>query len=177
MDVTIFDTETTGLIENRSVKIDRQPSVIEFYGAVVNLRTGKVKRELEVLIKPPQPVSEEITKITTITNEMLKDREPFSASAGAIFKFLSSGKLVIAHNASFDKEMIDIEAERLKHEMRWPRLLCTVEQSLHFKGFRMSLSALYEHLFDEKFVGAHRAKADVAALIRCCVEMHKRRCF
>ena len=76
---------------------------------------------------------------------------------------------------SFDQEMIDIEAERLGQILRWQRLVCTVEQTVHLRGHRLSLSLLHQHLFDEPFAGAHRAKVDVAALIRCSVELHKRR--
>jgi hypothetical protein len=36
------------------------------------------------------------------------------------------------------------------------------------------MSALHQHLFGEPFEGAHRAKQDTLALLRCCVELlHK----
>jgi hypothetical protein len=58
--------------------------------------------------------------------------------------------------------------------VKWPRRICTVEQTQHIKGFRLNLSGLHEFLFGEKFSGAHRAKVDVAALVRCSSEMFKR---
>ena len=175
MEAIVFDTETTGLIDNHTVKLEKQPHVIEFYGARTNLVTGEILEEVDELIRPPVEISEEITKITGITNQMVADRQAFSNHAAKIFSFLQSAKVVIAHNMSFDQEMIDIEAERLGQILRWQRLVCTVEQTVHLRGHRLSLSLLHQHLFDEPFAGAHRAKVDVAALIRCSVELHKRR--
>jgi hypothetical protein len=70
--------------------------------------------------------------------------------------------------------MIDLEAKRLNRVIKWPPLVCTVEQSIHYKGHRMNLGDLHEHLLGVRFSGAHRAKEDVDALVRCCVEMRKR---
>lgn len=180
----VFDTETTGLVQNRTLKLERQPEIIEFYGCLVNLKTGKVTKELNILIKPSKPLNEvpnpgdkkTITEITGITNEMLADAPSFREVSKKIFPLLLNAPLVIAHNASFDKDMIEIEAQRLKiSELTWPPILCTVEQTIHLRGYRLSLSNLHEELFKEPFAGAHRAKTDVAALVRCCVELHKRK--
>jgi DNA polymerase III alpha subunit (gram-positive type) len=81
---------------------------------------------------------------------------------------------VIAHNASFDQEAINIEANRLGRIIKWPTCRCSVEQTIHLKGKRLTLGALHEHLFGARFDDAHRARADVMALVRCCCELHKR---
>jgi DNA polymerase III epsilon subunit-like protein len=172
---TLFDTETTGLIDNHTIKLDKQPHVIEFYAGVFDLKSGKLEGEYDTLIKPPVVISDEITKITGITNEMVVGKQSFSHHASAIFSFLTRGKINIAHNMSFDQEMIDIEAERLGHVVKWPRNICTVEQTVHLKSHRLTMTALHEHLFGEKFEGSHRARVDVQALARCCVELHRRR--
>lgn len=170
----IFDTETSGLIENRSIKLDKQPEIIEFYGALVDLTTGEIKAEIDELFKPTKRIEEIITKITTLTNDDLADKPPFSTHAMRIKSTLEEAPLVIAHNLSFDQEMVEIEMERLKKTIIWPAMLCTVEATLHLKGFRLKLSALHEYLFGQPFDGAHRARVDVDALIRCCVELVKR---
>jgi len=36
---------------------------------------------------------------------------------------------------------------------------------------RMTLSALHEFLLGEPIVGAHRARQDVQALMRCCAQL------
>jgi DNA polymerase-3 subunit epsilon len=174
MRALIFDTETTNLISNHSMKLDQQPSIVEFCGWVVDLATGNVEGELDLLIKPPNGVTEETTKITGLTDEMLKDEPTFAEQAYDIKNFIEGREAVIAHNLSFDAEMIDLEFERLGQKITWPRKICSVEQSLHLKGFRLKLSDLHELLFGEKFEGAHRARVDVKALTRCCVELFKR---
>jgi DNA polymerase III alpha subunit (gram-positive type) len=183
MKAVIFDTETTGLVKNRTIKLDNQPEIIEFYGALVDLgKKGKILKEVDTLIKPNKALSMEpnpgdkrtITQITGIDNEMLKSAPIFAAVSKEIFQLLEKAPLIIAHNLSFDKDMVEIEAQRLKKKVKWPRGICTVEQTISLLGYRLTLSKLYEHLFEEKFEGAHRAKADVEALIKVCVELHKR---
>lgn len=184
MKALLFDTETTGLVRNRTLKLEQQPEVIEFYSCLANLKTGKFlkKDEFHTFIKPSKPLSDApnpgdkktITQITGITNEMLANAPSFKDVSKKIIKSLSSAPIVIAHNASFDRDMIEIEAERIGVELKWPKIICTVEQTIHMKGYRLSMSALYLELFNEPFIGAHRANVDVAALLRCCVELHKR---
>lgn len=183
MKAVLFDTETSGLVRNRTLKLDSQPEVIEFYACLADLKKGKITKEYDTLIKPAKPLLDKpalgekrtITDITGITNKMLEKAKPFKDHAKAIMKMLTAAPIVIAHNASFDKDMIEIELERIGvKDFKWPRLVCTVEQTIHMKGFRLSMSNLHQELFGEPFAGAHRAKADVAALLRCCVELHKR---
>lgn len=169
-----FDTETTGLVENRTVKDNRLPEIIEFYGCSFNPKNGKVIKELNLLIKPQRPVSAEITRITGLTDADLKDKKPFKAHAEVIKKTLESQKLIFAHNFSYDREMVEIEMARVKMEVKWPKYMCTVEQTIHLKGFRLNLNVLHEHLFGHQFEKAHRAKNDVMAMVRCIVELHKR---
>lgn len=184
MRAILLDTETTGLVDNRSVALDRLPEVIEFYGVLCDLtRPKKPKlRELSTLIRPARPLSDRperkggktITQITGITNAMLEKAPVFGEVYDEIFPFIESAPLIIAQNASFDREMLDIEAQRLGTTIDWPPIICTVEQTVHYLGYRLSLAALHEHLLGEKFPGAHRAKADTEALLRCCLEMKKR---
>lgn len=182
MIVLAFDTETTGLVANHTIKINQQPHIIEFYGCLVDLKADQIQVELDLLIKPPKQLSDKpewgdkktITQITGITNEMLAGAPSFESKADDIITFIQQAPLLAAHNLSYDKEMLDIEAERLHRTIQWPRGICTVEQTVYLTGQRLSLGALHEHLFGEKFADAHRAKADVRALVRCLVELHKR---
>lgn len=178
MKAILFDTETTGLIKNRKLPLDEQPEIIEFYGCLANLKTGKVLDELEILIKPKRSISEKITKITGINNEAVMECSYFKNHYDRILNFLfrKDSKATIAHNFSYDKDMIEIEFERIggvKHD--WINPICTIEQTMHLQGYRLNLSNLHNELFNEAFKGAHRAKEDVMALLRCCVELHKRK--
>lgn len=170
----VFDTETTGLIDNRTIKLASQPHVIEFMSQLVDLDGGHVGSETELLIRPPEPLPEKIVKITGITDEMLVGAPSFSDVATVIRTAIESAPLVIAHNASFDAEMLDIEFDRLGQKIAWPRLICTVEQTVHLRGYRMTLTQLHSFLIGGGHAEAHRARSDVEALVRCIVEMRKR---
>jgi DNA polymerase-3 subunit alpha len=187
MRAILFDTETTGLIENHTIRIDRQPEVIEFYGLLADIDTGEQIEYLDTMIKPSKPSSQwpgntraeprKIQEITGLDDEILSVAPTFAQLAEFIRHFLESrAGMVIAHNLSFDREMIELEYERLcAPVVRWPRLVCTVEQTIAIKGRRMTLTELHTLLFDEPFSGAHRAKTDVDALLRCVVELRRRK--
>lgn len=173
----VLDTETTGLIENVTVKDDKLPEVIDFYGCVLDVDTGKIHDELDILIKPTiaKKLPQETIDITHITDDMLVNKEIFAEHSDEIFSLIENkAPVVAAHNAAYDKEVLDIEAHRLNYGIAWPFVMCTVEQTMHLKGYRLSLSTLHELLFNETFVDAHRAKTDVQALCRCIVELIKR---
>jgi DNA polymerase-3 subunit epsilon len=182
MRALIFDVETSGLPKNRTIKLEHQPEIIELFAQTVNLKTGKVLKSFGTLIKPSKVLSDmpafgekkTITAITGITNEMLKAAPTFKEVSKPIFELIEKSDIVIAHNLSFDAEMVDIEAERLKYEVRWPRKICSVEATVALKGKRLTLTKLHLELFGEEFEGAHRAQGDVDALTKCCVELFKR---
>ena len=173
MKTILFDTETTGLTIPRIAASGKQPHVIEFYACRVDETTWEIEAELDLLIKPPIPLSPEITKITGLTNDDLAHAATFAEHEHTIKAFLENGDRVVAHNASFDRDIIDYEMSRVNSSVNWPPLVCTVEQTQHLKSMRLKLSALYEMLFNEPFTGAHRAKVDVMALLRCYAELRK----
>ena len=171
MIVTVFDTETTGLLSSGLIEIDKQPEIIEFMAVKLNLDTKETIKEYEFLIHPTKTISHEITEITGITNQMVESELPFASYIGDIKDALEDAEAVLAHNLSFDKEMIDIEMKRCGAEINWPRLICTVEQSMPLKGYRLSLTDLHTALGLGAFKGAHRARNDVEALVRCVYAM------
>jgi DNA polymerase III epsilon subunit-like protein len=174
MIVTAFDTETTALIYNRTVADKHLPYIVDFYAAAVDLESGEILGEYETLVKPPIPLSEETTNITRLTDEHLKDAPAWKDVMELALAALENATIVLAHNAAFDKEMVEIECARAKRTVRWPPILCSIEATMHLKGYRLSMSALYELLFNMKFADAHRARPDTMALIRCAVELYRR---
>jgi DNA polymerase III alpha subunit (gram-positive type) len=71
MIATVFDTETTGLIENPARKLDSQPEIISLAIQNVNLEEGQIYDTYYKEFKPLKPLSKNITDITKITNEQL----------------------------------------------------------------------------------------------------------
>lgn len=170
----IFDTETTGLIENMTTRFEKQPEVIEFCGLTLD-DNGKTVSVYDQLIKPRYPITDEITRMNNITNEMVKDKFVFHGYAEMIRDLIERSDCVVAHNAMFDKDMIDLEFARLKMtKISWPRIICTIEATIHMTGYRLTLMDLHNRLFGHKFSGAHRARTDVEALAKCVVELKKR---
>ncbi len=180
----IFDTETDGLIANRLIPPEKQPHIIEFayWQCILNDEiedetVGEIVDKRSFLIKPPQPVSEEITKITGITNEILKDAPPFETFAEGIRSAFEWADIRCAHNLTFDEDVTTISFSRAGLSFPFParqRRICSVEKTEHLFGYRPKLSGLYEFLFGKPFVGAHRAEADVAAAWDCIQELRKR---
>lgn len=184
MKAIIFDTETTGLIKNRKIPLDKQPEIIEFYGCLVDLKAktkkGQILAELEILIRPNnKKLDDAITKITGLEYDRdLKDKKSFPQVASTIKNFMGLADIWIAHNASFDLEMLEIEFERIGQSIKpKDKIICTVEQTMSLKGYRLNLAALYEHLFKEKMGTAHRAKVDVMNLKDCCFALYKMGAF
>lgn len=171
----IYDTETTGLVKNTLVPLDSQPRVIEFFGHLVDDDSGAVLEEAEFFCDPGIPLDPVITRITGITPQQLTGKPPFKAHADKVGAMLAKADALVAHNLSFDLQLLKCEFERCSLEfVRPPRLICTVEQTEWIRSHRLSLTALHEELFGEGFPAAHRARTDVEALTRCYLELKRR---
>jgi DNA polymerase III epsilon subunit-like protein len=177
MKVVVFDTETTGLIANRAVRDSALPRIIDFYAALVDLdRDDPPAREIEHLLDPGEDaeIPEKVTKITGLTLADLRGRPRFLDVATEVRDFMMSGEAVLAHNCSFDREVLQIELDRAGVPIKWPRSICSVEQTMHLRGHRLSLGALHELLFGKPHPDAHRARSDAEATIRIARELRKR---
>lgn len=186
MKAFVYDTETTGLFKfyHRTHTAPEQmrpyPHVIELFGHIVVAEDGSTQGEVEFLCEPKVPVTAEITRITGIKPEDVLGKPPFDTHIDAILNLLSECDAIVAHNLTYDIQMIEVEFKRagrfdeLKTQLGRVRKICTVEQSMHYQGRRLNLTKLHEHLFGEGFPDAHRARNDVEALTRCFVEMFKR---
>lgn len=162
----VFDTETTDLIKNKLLPLDRQPHIIEFFGVSLDLEFNQLET-YHFMFKPPIKLSDEVKRITGIDEEMLADKPAFASAAQQIKDIIEKHDEVVAHNLSYDMGVVDFEMKRNGLDIIWPIPTCTVEGTEHLKGHRLSLTALHELLFGEKFEGAHRAENDVEALVYC----------
>lgn len=177
--VNIFDTETTGLLKPKANDMDKQPYITEIYVAkLIHRSDGQIEQiaEFEQMFKPPMPITEEITRITGITNHDLKDCPSFKRVAPDLCDFFIGVGRMVAHNLAFDRSMLANELVRAGKILNFPwppQHVCTVEKSLHLEQRRMNLTKLHEEFFGEGFPDAHRAKNDVLPLIRCYKHMVK----
>lgn len=176
MEIIVLDTETTGLVRPEPTALNFQPFMTEIYACKLDEDFNFIS-EIEFLVKPPIPITAEITKITGITDELLADKPSFFEVHKDIRKFFCGADAVVGQNIGFDMSILHYELFRhdLERKFCWPeRHICTIESSYHYKNKRLSLQKLHEELFGEGFKDAHRAKTDVMATVRCFEEMVKR---
>lgn len=99
----VFDIETTGLSSAKDK--------ITEIGAV-KIRQGKLVDRFSELINPQIPIPDNITKLTGITDAMVKDKETIKEILPRFLKFAGDSPL-IAHNAGFDCGFIRAKAGEL----------------------------------------------------------------
>lgn len=99
----VFDLETTGLFFT-------QHEIIEI--GAVKIENGKITETFSTLIKPEGKISEEITKITGITNEMVKDAPSFQNVLCDFYKFCEGCVLVGYNILEFDIKFLNYHANK-----------------------------------------------------------------
>ena len=95
----VFDLETTGF------NAAGGDSIIEIGSG--KLKNGEIIDKFDRLIKPDKPISERITNVTSITNEMVAD---CGNELSAVKEFLEWARdlPMVAHNAKFDTSFIEM---------------------------------------------------------------------
>ena len=159
----VFDIETTGL------KPDREE--ITEIGAV-KIKNREIVDRFQTFVNPRKPIPPNITELTGITDDMVKDA-PFICDAIKDFYAFCGDAVLVAHNASFDTSFIKIAAERNELEYNFTVLdtlelaRCTVEGTKNYK-----LDTLTKH-FNVKLTNHHRAIDDAAATGEVFLELLK----
>lgn len=150
-DLVLFDFETTGLDP-------REDRIIEIGGQRIS--HGEVVEEFSTLVNPGRPISEQITKITGITNEMLADK-PTAAEVLPKFLHFIDSALLVAHNAEFDMAFLSESCQRLGYHINWP-CFCTLKLSriLLPQLESRTLDSLAAH-YGLSFEARHRSIGDV----------------
>ena len=154
-----IDTETTGL--------GKQERIIEI-GAIATIYDGfNIEyKTFEELINPGFPVSEKITEITGITNQELgkaRGDEVYSDFCNWVNEV--NPVKSIAHNAVFDKRMLEFNLIRTGHGMILPPFECSMQLSrrsnLPTKGDSLKVLAEYYNFIN---TNAHRALSDTETM-------------
>jgi DNA polymerase III epsilon subunit-like protein len=169
----VLDSETTGLIKSKSLPLPQQPHIIEF--AAVRLGAQlEIVEELTFKCNPGIPLDKIITDITGLTDEDLKTEPPFGRYINELTEFFLGERVMVAHNCSFDRDMMYLELARINSVMKFPwpsQHICTVEATTHLEGHRLKMTELYARAMGKPLVQKHRALDDVYALadiVRWC---------
>ncbi|HEX7120030.1 MAG TPA: exonuclease domain-containing protein [Longimicrobiales bacterium] len=156
LEYVVVDVETTGGGASRG---DR---VTEF--AAIRIRgTGEVLEEFTTLVNPERPIPPFITRLTNITDEMVRDAPRFGEIAGEVRRLLEGG-VFVAHNVSFDWRFVGHELERATGLGLEGRRLCTVKLARRVvpEVASRSLGSLTEY-FGIDNDARHRAFGDARA--------------
>lgn len=165
--ILVYDTETTGLTLHPDAPLKKQPKIIEFGAALLDPRTGSIEEEINIMVNPGEPLTEEIIKITGITDADLADAAPFEAIIPQLRRIFSAASTVMAHNLPFDKAMLKNELIRANClDFPWPKNeICTVGLYKEEWGRNPRLIELYEAKLGKPLAQTHRALDDVLALV------------
>ena len=154
--VCFLDLETTGSNKETS-------KIIEFAGKLTAI--DKNNGELIGIIDsyqsfndPEEPISQEITRITGITDE---DVEGHSLNWGIISQIMHDADIIVAHNASFDRAFMDRYLPLSKDKV-WVCSLNDINWSKRgFNARGQEILCIWHGFYYE----SHRAMYDVDALI------------
>lgn len=166
-----FDTETTGLTLHPQAAIEKQPKLIEFGGMLLSLRTGEVVDQLSTLVYPGEQISEEINKITEITNAQLGEALSFAELLPRIREFFAQAVSIVAHNFPFDRDIMLYELQRhrtmpLAQDFPWPgAAFCTMNMYTPQWGRPPRLIEIYKTVMGKDYPQTHRALDDVRAMV------------
>jgi DNA polymerase-3 subunit epsilon len=149
-----YDTETTGLKAEKDRIIE-----IAFYDP-------ERKKDLVSFINPETPIPEESTKITGITDEMVKTAPKFSAVIPSILAFCSEPCVLIAHNNdSFDIFFLKEEFKRAGVPFPDYKFLDTLKWAKKYRPDLPKHNLQYlREVYQVTENNAHRALDDVIVL-------------
>lgn len=103
----IFDLETTGL----SAATER---IIEI--GAVKVENGEILESFDLFVDPEKAITPEITRLTSITNEMVAGAPKEADALEQFFHFCDGCDILVAHNADFDMGFLRAAIRRCGRE-------------------------------------------------------------
>ena len=151
LDFIALDVETTGLDEKRN-------EITEI--GIVRFRKGVMVAEYSTLIKPTEMISDYVSNMTGITNEMVSHAPVFEEVVSEMLDFIGDD-LVVGHNIKFDIGMLDQALIRVGKPVLDNIMLDTLDiiSILNPTGGSFKLSHLAK-IYGVLEENVHRAKDD-----------------
>lgn len=161
-EAVLIDTETTGkdaekdlITEIAMLRFAYDPDTLEFLGV-----TGS----LSMLEDPGVPITEDVTRVTGITNEMVAGKK---IDDELVANMLDGVSLVGAHNSGYDRKMVERRFPGMFENVPW---VCSMKDIEWDKEGLGSVKLDYLAFRFGMFYDAHRAMNDCVAtleLLRC----------
>ena len=177
-DIIIFDSETNGLPNWKSVDLTIQPYIVQFSYIVYNIPTSTIKKVVDEIIKIPEHIiiSDFCSNLHKITQSICQEKgKDINIVLNEFYEDLLLCDLCVAHNIKFDRFMVRTEFKRLKEKMidsrdnqsiqrklrylkRCNKFYCTMMNSINICNIHFPLSRrlkfpklieLYNHYFSE----------------------------
>lgn len=151
----VFDFETTGFNAGGA------DSIIEI--GAVKMCNGEIIEKYDELIKPPQPLKQTITDVTSITNEMLAEKDNEENAVKRFIDWFGDCPMV-AHNAKFDVSFLEMAYKKYHLGEFKNAVIDTLELSrtLDNTYARHSLSAIIKR-YDVPWDEEHHHRGDYDA--------------
>lgn len=151
----VVDLETTGLDPYSGCEI------IEI--GITEIVNNQIGKNYSRLVKPKGIIPSNITNITSITNEMVKDAQNLETVLPNFRKYVGD-TTIIAHNAKFDLKFLNYYLDLLGLE-KIQNYICTLEmlkkcKSYKGKNKKLATACEYYNIVNEH---AHRANSDTLA--------------
>ncbi|NNK74131.1 MAG: 3'-5' exonuclease, partial [Flavobacteriaceae bacterium] len=189
----IFDTETTGLPKRWNAPItdtDNWPRVVQIAWQLHDAM-GECLDHQEFLIKPEEfNIPYDAEQIHGISTQLAEENgHPLIEVLEKFNTCLLESRFVVGQNVGFDINVLGCEFHRLGISTKLTDLplldtctehtasMCQLPGGRGGKYKLPTLSELYSHLFQDSFVEAHNATADVEATTRCFFELIRKREF
>ena len=163
----VFDLETTGL--NSSPSGGNMDRIIEI--GAYKIIGGEIKESFSTFVNPGRKLSEEIIKLTGITQEMVEGAPTYEKVMPDFFKFCQ-GAYLVGHNAAgFDFKFVDYYCSQLGYHLE-RKIFDTIplSQELLFLS-NYKLNTVADH-FGITF-NHHRAVDDALVTAKIFIELIK----
>ena len=155
IDFIITDIESTGSLRGTDRIIDL---------AAVKIRNGQEIGRFESLVNPQKEISDQIVRLTGITNEAVSTAPTIEEILPKFIEFVDKG-IFVAHNSLFDYHFINAEIRRLQlPELESRMEICTfrLAKKLLPDVRARGVSGLAEY-YNYTLENRHRAMPDVLA--------------
>lgn len=139
--------------------------------AAVVVRRGRIAECFETLVNPERSIPPYITRLTHITQDMVRDKPTFRDVCPEVTRVLR-GHVFVAHNASFDWRFVTAEVGRAGGMLEVARQMCTVRLARRLLPHlrRRSLDYVAHH-YGVPIAQRHRAMGDALATAHCLVRL------
>jgi DNA polymerase III epsilon subunit-like protein len=189
--VCIFDTETSGLLKKYD-SLDQSPYILQFSYLIYDIAKRKILKVFNTYIRvdPSIIITEEITKLNGCTRELCDAGMPILDALVEFCTDLETCNILVAHNITFDMDMIRLECRRHETELDavCPNYetcltkpnLCTMRASTNIcrlpgktgKSYKWpTLLELHLHLFETKPENLHNSLVDILVCLRCYLKI------